>query len=245
MDVKAIADWMMANSTSLLFALGVFAVVALVASSSMFKRAAQGLEEALFSNWRLVLLGSTGGVLSLVAGYTTFDGLRNFTGGGTLSLAATFGIQGVMLVTAWLIGESFASGMNYQAVRTGTPGIPRNVQAGTGAVIGILLFVTVMVLFMQSTGQVDVRHASSSDISWSKVGDKLLIVVVGLLVAALAALYSASDLVKPYLQGGRVIIRNSMLWVMFLACMSVSVFFSFDSHFSGIFPRPSACARQS
>src|SRR6478609_8108346 len=49
--------------------------------------------KTVFSNWRLALLGSTSVVLSLVAGYTTFDGLRNFTGGGTLSLAATFGIQ--------------------------------------------------------------------------------------------------------------------------------------------------------
>ena len=81
--------------------------------TSAGKRTTSTIEETVFSNWRLALLGSTSVVLSLVAGYTTFDGLRNFTGGGTLSLAATFGIQGVMLVAAWLIGESFASGMNY------------------------------------------------------------------------------------------------------------------------------------
>ena len=35
----------------------------------------------------------------------------------------------------------------------------------------------------------------------------------------------------------RVIIRNSMLWLMFLACMATSVFFSFDSFFTAIFPQ--------
>lgn len=204
------------------------------------KRVTTAIEEVFFTNWRLGLLGSTSLVLSLVAGYTTFDGLRNFTGGGLLSLAATFGIQGVMLVTAWLIGESFASGMNFvpgNKTADGKQAVNPKVQAGTGAVIGILLFIALLTLVLQSTGQVDVRSAAAADVSWSKLGDKLLIVVVGLLLAALMALYSASDMVQPYLQGARVIVKNSMLWVMFLACMSVSVFFSFDSHFSGIFPQ--------
>jgi len=237
MDVKAIADWVAANSTSLMYALGVFAVVALLMSSNLLKRAVKGFEDALFTNWRLVVLGTTGVILSLVAGYTTFDGLRNFTGGGTLSLAATFGIQGVGLVTAWLIGESFASGMSHVAPgRSGSSGFSRGAQAWMGGGIGILLFVALLVLFMQSTGQVDVRNPGTG-VSWSRIADKLLIVVVGLLVAGLVAVNAASDLVKPYLQGARVMIKNSILWVMFLACMSVSVFFSFDSHFSGIFPQ--------
>ena len=59
----------------------------------------------------------------------------------------------------------------------------------------------------------------------------------GVLLVALFALYAASDLVRPYVQVVRVIIRNSMLWVMFLACMATSVFFSFDSFFTAIFPQ--------
>ena len=58
-----------------------------------------------------------------------------------------------------------------------------------------------------------------------------------MLLVALFALYAASDLVRPYVQVVRVIIRNSMLWVMFLACMTTSVFFSFDSFFTAIFPQ--------
>ena len=34
----------------------------------------------------------------------------------------------------------------------------------------------------------------------------------------------------------KTIFRNLTLWVMFLACMSASVFFSFDSLFTKIFP---------
>ncbi len=49
-------------------------------------------------------------------------------------------------------------------------------------------------------------------------------------------LFSKSDIVQPYAQGVRIIIKNSMLWVMFLPCMATSVFFSFDSRFHVIFP---------
>ena len=45
------------------------------------------------------------------------------------------------------------------------------------------------------------------------------------------------DLLQPYVQSSRVILKNSVLWVMFLACMVTSVFFSFDSLFSAIFPQ--------
>jgi hypothetical protein len=71
-------------------------------------RLGKALEETMFSNWRLALLGSTGVILTMASGYTTWDGMRNFTGEGVLSAMVTFGIQGVMLIVAWLIGESFA-----------------------------------------------------------------------------------------------------------------------------------------
>lgn len=71
------------------------------------------------SNWRLMLLAVTGIVLSLASGWTTWDGMSNFTcpGGNTdgcvapriLSFMITFGIQGIMLIAAWLIGETFAA----------------------------------------------------------------------------------------------------------------------------------------
>src|SRR6185295_8779858 len=71
----------------------------------------------------------------------------------------------------------------------------------------------------------------------SHAGDTFLMFGAAVLLVALFALYAASDLVRPYVQVVRVIIRNSMLWVMFLACMTTSVFFSFDSFFTAIFPQ--------
>ena len=75
-------------------------------------RIRDGIQKALTDNWQLTLLASTGIALSLASGYTTFDGLRNFTSAPLLSVFISFGIQGVMLIVAWLIGESFAVGMN-------------------------------------------------------------------------------------------------------------------------------------
>ena len=44
------------------------------------------------------------------------------------------------------------------------------------------------------------------------------------------------DISTPYVQSFRLIVKNAVLWVMFLASMGASVFFSFDSHFNAIFP---------
>ena len=43
------------------------------------------------------------------------------------------------------------------------------------------------------------------------------------------------DISTPYVQSVRLIAKNAVLWVMFLASMASSVFFSFDSHFNAIF----------
>lgn len=216
----------------------------------LLQRAYKALEDTVFSNWRLALLGTTGVVLSIASGWTTWDGMWNFTcsqaqasdkastcfGAGVLSLMITFGIQGVMLIVAWLIGESFATGMNQSAPASMPPGISRTVQGVLGAGIGLLLFIAIFGLIYQAGGGVDLRQAGSAD-GWGRFADRALIIVVGVLIAALFALYSASDLVRPYLQSSRIMVKNAVLWVMFLACMATSVFFSFDSLFTAIFPQ--------
>lgn len=237
MDVKLLADTLMENGRAGLSALVIFLTVGLLFQSRFAKRLGAKLEETIFSNWQLGTLAATGLVLSLASGYTTWDGMRNFTGEGLLSAMVTFGIQGVMLIVAWLIGESFATGMNTQSVRGDSRLVNPQVQTWLGTVIGIVLFVLGAVLFLQWTGATDVRQASSDDLQWSKTGDKFLMFGAGLLIVALFVLYAASDLIKPYIQGSRVIIRNSVLWIMFLACMATSVFFSFDSLFTSIFPQ--------
>ncbi len=236
-DVKLWLDNIAENAQPILAALFLFYLVTRLLRTSLAKRLWSKLEETIFSSWQLALLGITGFILSCASGYTTWDGMRNFTGEAVLSGMITFGIQGVMLIVAWLIGESFATGMNMQSQRSQSRLVDPQTQTILGAVIGILLFITGIVLMLQLTGQADIRQASADSLDWSKTGDKLTIFAFGLLLAALFALYAASDLIRPYIQGTRVIIRNSMLWLMFLACMATSVFFSFDSLFTSIFPQ--------
>ncbi|CAN0477282.1 unnamed protein product, partial [Phaeothamnion confervicola] len=189
------------------------------------------------SRWQLFLLGATGFVLSLASGYTTWMGMTNFTGEKMLSLMVTFGIQGVMLIVAWLIGESFASGMNRR--------LPNGKPAGKlDALIGIVLAVLVVgVTFYWVL-------ASSQTITWTKSGvldrtdwarfaDVAAYFALGLIVFGVLAFNFArgGELSLPYVQSGRIIVKNAVLWVMFLACMATSVFFSFDSLFTAIFPK--------
>ncbi|MGE0055340.1 MAG: hypothetical protein AB7S74_14130 [Hyphomicrobium sp.] len=237
MDFVSLTAALGDNARPLLAAFFLFATVTFLLRTNLAKRLWAGLEETVFSSWQLALLGLTGFVLSLASGYTTWDGMRNFTGEPLLSGMITFGIQGVMLIVAWLIGESFATGMNVQAKRAGSNLVNAKAQSWVGAVIGLLLFVTGLALILQWTGQADVRQATSDALAWSKMGDKMLIFAFGILTVALFALYAASDLIRPYIQGSRVIVRNAMLWVMFFACMTTSVFFSFDSLFTSIFPQ--------
>ena len=237
MDVKFLLDGLIQNARPLGILLFFFCVVTLLMKTRVAKRLKAAIEETMFSNWQLGVLATTGLVLSLASGWTTWDGMRNFTGEPLLAGMITFGIQGVMLIVAWLIGESFATGMNTQSQRAESRLVNPAVQTWLGTGIGVLLFVAGMTLFMQWIGAADVRQASAEDLQWSKTGDKFLMFGVGLLLVALFTLYAASDIIKPYIQGSRVIIRNSVLWVMFLACMATSVFFSFDSLFTSIFPQ--------
>ncbi|MDX2309018.1 MAG: hypothetical protein NW216_12315 [Hyphomicrobium sp.] len=197
------------------------------------------VEDGLFANWRLSLLAATGLVLSLASGWTTWDGMRNFTNEPVLSLMITFGIQGVMLIIAWLIGESFATGMSQRASGRAQSAVGRGGQALIGGVLGVGLFVVAATYLQGVTGlrQAPITLSETGAISLGLSSDQIMIVVVGLMLAGLVALYSASDIVRPYLQSSRVILKNAVLWVMFLACMATSVFFSFDSLFSAIFPQ--------
>ncbi len=199
----------------LLFTAFVVAVFAFV--RRVWKRAVGSVEDTIFSNWRLALLGATGIVLSIASGWTTWDGMRNFTNEPTLSLMITFGIQGVMLIVAWLIGESFASGMHQR----GPTRSMQWTQALGGAVAAIALIALVIALV--TIGRMPLST------------DQMLFAGVGLALVCLVG-FLQWDLVQPYLQSSRIVLRNAVLWVMFLSCMATSVFFSFDSLFSAIFP---------
>lgn len=181
------------------------------------------IEETLFSNWRLALLGSSAFLLSVAGAWTTWDGMRNFTGEPVLSAMFTFGIHGVMLIVAWLIGESFATGMNQVRGRGG--------RAVSGPMVALTLL----------GGALLFAAATFALVRSGLTGDQLMYAASGLgavlLSIALLMMFSKSDVIEPYTQGLRIIAKNSMLWVMFFACMATSVFFSFDSRFNVIFPK--------
>jgi hypothetical protein len=178
--------------------------------------------DAMFTNWRLALLGATGIALSLASGYTTWDGMRNFTGEATLSLLITFGIQGVMLIIAWLIGESFATGMSQ--TRSNETGLARRTQLIAGMLGGIVIAGALIALAVHGTPLL------------TEYNDTLVYIALG--IGALVLISALQwDLVQPYIQSTRIMFKTAILWVMFLGCMATSVFFSFDSLFSAIFPQ--------
>ncbi len=191
----------------------------------------------LASRWQLILLGTTGFVLSLASGYTTWAGMTNFTGESTLSLMVTFGIQGVMLIVAWLIGESFATGMNRR--------LPDGRQVGRlDALIGVALAVALVAIafywLLHSSGAIGItRSGAATPIDWSRFADLSAYFALGLIVLGVLAFNFSrgGELSLPYVQSARIMVKNAVLWVMFLACMATSVFFSFDSLFTAIFPK--------
>ncbi len=196
MDVKAAVDGGLAALSDLMKLLPsfngalIFGAVCILAAyflarSSLGKRARVGLEETMFSNWRLALLGATGVILSLASGYTTWDGMRNFTGEAVLSGMVTFGIQGVMLIVAWLIGESFAVGMN-QIAPDGTKRTA--VDNKIGMVLGTLLVGVTFYWFARSYGGMSVSGRIGDVTKFSNLA---IYFAFGLLLLALLMLSGA------------------------------------------------------
>ncbi|MDX2259172.1 MAG: hypothetical protein NW205_09700 [Hyphomicrobiaceae bacterium] len=221
--LEPVAAFLSGNFATLALLVGLY--VFYVATRGFWARMWSLLVEAMFTNWQLGLLGVTGIVLSVASGWTTWDGMRNFTGEPVLSFLITFGIQGVMLIVAWLIGESFATGMHRR--RSGsTYGRSSGAADPWLPVVGAALAAIAIVGGAIALVQID-RFPLSQE--------QMLFALVGLALVAFVGFLQA-DLVQPYLQSSRIVIRNMVLWVMFLACMTTSVFFSFDSLFSKILP---------
>jgi len=227
-----------------LIALLLLGAAAVQWQSGLLRPVLRMVEETLAGNWQLAVLGAAAIALSLASGYTTFDGLRNFTSAPLLSVLVAFGIQGVLLIVSWLIGESFAAGMGRQAA--GSPGSGAG-RPGTGEarlVVG-LGAVLVGLAFCWALGRYDaVAMAAGAGgwlqlhADWPRVGEVTLAFLTAVVAIGLAvlALRRGGDIARPYAQAVRIIAKDAMLWVMLLACMSASVLFSFDSHFNAIFP---------
>jgi hypothetical protein len=237
-DVKAALDSVIAYATQhyILILAVVSALLLLSKSSTTAIRAA--LIKAFTDNWQLTLLASTGIALSVASAYTTFDGLRNFTNAPLLSVAIAFGIQGVMLIVAWLIGESFATGMNMQSTAPGRASV-RRLDAMIGAFLGLMLTGLVFYWLLTATNAVRISSLAGVTADWARVADVSVYYLIGIVALGMIVFGAmrGGDLAMPYMQSIRLMVKNAVLWVMFLAAMSASVFFSFDSHFNAIFPQ--------
>ena len=239
----------LSDRMGMLFALGILmGLLWLLVTSKFWSRLTKVLEDTVFSNWRLALLGTTGVVLSLASGWTTWDGMWNFTcgatqsgdkasacfGAGVLSLMITFGIQGVMLIVAWLIGESFATGMSQRSTSGGTA----RWDLVATALFALLATLTVALWLGRSADQHAIVSASWFDSTTAQtIQNVALFGAFAALVVAFVVAIHKSEMGAGYVQSFRVIVKNAVLWVMFLACMATSVFFSFDSLFTAIFPQ--------
>ncbi len=203
--------------------------------SSLLNTLAKKIQADFLTNWRLVLLGLTGLVLSLASGWTTYDGIYNFTKTPVLSLMITFGIQGIMLVTAWLIGESFATGA------TGEKDDKNKIIATVSDIAfkSLQLFISILVLILIAfiLAKFALKYDTSQLLESLSLNIFNIIVILAgfLLLALFLVVFSKADIIGPYARGMRVILAHLPLWLMFLSCMATSVFFSFDSLFSTIF----------
>src|SRR5262245_38021360 len=175
-------------------------------------RIRHGIEKALTDNWQLTLLAATGIALSLASGYTTFDGMRNFTSAPLLSVFISFGIQGVMLIVAWLIGERFAVGMNQ---RTADGRRLRLVDASVGMLLGVAF---VGLIFYWTLHQYDAVSVTNSGLKADMVrlADISVYFLLALVLVAMLAFgfRRGGDLSTPYVQSFRLIVKNAVLWVM-------------------------------
>lgn len=235
-DVKAVVDTVVAyvgqHYVFILAGLALFLLMSKGASAAI----RTAIVHAFTDNWQLTLLASTGIALSVASAYTTFDGLRNFTNAPLLSVAIAFGIQGVMLIVAWLIGESFAAGMSTQ---TGAPGRSvRRLDATIGAFLGLMMTGLVFYWLLSATNAIRISQMTGIQANWTRVMDVSVYYGIGVVALGLIAFGAmrGGELSTPYMQSIRLIVKNGVLWVMFLAAMAASVFFSFDSHFNAIFP---------
>ncbi|HRD76244.1 MAG TPA: hypothetical protein PK264_09925, partial [Hyphomicrobiaceae bacterium] len=200
-------------------------------SGDFLGRIARTVKKAFTTNWQLTLIASAAFILSCASGYTTWDGMRNFTGEPLLSGMITFGIQGVMLIIAWLIGESFATGMN----ETSGDRSPAANYLVTLATLFVLALLTTG--FLTWVGAIDTALIPGIGETPSQKGAVFLAAAVVAMVLFASLLNNRSSIATTYVATVRVIAKSIMLWVMFLACMATSVFFSFDSLFATIFDK--------
>jgi hypothetical protein len=80
--------------------------------------------QSLMTNPTLTLIFLASLSLSFASGYTTWDGMTEFTNSSGLSLLMTAGLQGLMLVLAWIIGKELVADSLYkQSLKASTAAV--------------------------------------------------------------------------------------------------------------------------
>ena len=242
--VRLVQSWVSQNH--LLLWIGYLGVASFVsvgiyrfARSSSGKSLGKRLENEVLTNWRLAMLGITSLALTLASGWTTWDGMTNFTGTPVLSFLITLGIQGIMLIAAWLIGESFAVSLasTGNGNRMSTPD-RLLAMLSVGLLALTFYFVSMAALHRGTIEFIDgmiSRHKSELALPIPTTNFRILI-SLGVSALLTTLIVSQKEIYEPYLRGIKAILKTLPVWLMFLACAITSVFFSFDSLFSTIFP---------
>ena len=192
--------------------------------------------------WHLALLGIAGVALSIASGWTTWDGMANFTHNPILSFLITFGIQSIMLIAAWMIGESFAKHTQATKPEASERGDYQHLSGLVGGnrlhpvhseTRSTLLWI---VVFAASMAVLSEPVAGYFDNKILGIGAGFAALIAGVMILRKAChLLGFGSLIEPYERSTAAILKNVPLWLMFLVCMAASVFFSFDSLFDEIY----------
>ena len=253
--VRLVQTWVSQNHVFLWLAyLAIAGVVGLglyrFRTTELAAKLRRTLEDEVLTNWRLTVLGITSLALTLASGWTTWDGMTNFTGTPLLSFLITLGIQGVMLIAAWLIGESFAIGLAGSGAsqsRSWSDFFFKFVLSGEGvlALLSVLLLagafyaVTMAGTYHGTIEAIDgILRRHKSELALPIPTENLrVLIAVGISALLTLLIVTQNEVFEPYFRGIKTILKSLPIWLMFLSCMITSVFFSFDSLFSTIFPQ--------
>ncbi len=238
LDLVAITRWLSSSAflSNALILIGVLVAIRLV-SQMLRGGLAETIRLAFTTNWQLAILATSALLLSIASGFRTWDGMSQFTGDWVMSALITFGIQGVMLIIAWLIGESFAAGLASGRAKAENAASARAVPVNVaGLVVGGLVFGALSLLVLLYFGLADPSRPYWGFAASDKLVNQIIFVALAVALVGPLLMGRRRGIIGDYVSGMRIVLGNAILWVMFFACMATSVFFSFVSLFGSIFP---------
>jgi hypothetical protein len=238
LDLVAITRWL-SSSGFLWNALVLIGVLVAIRLASQMLRGglADTIKSAFTTNWQLTVLATSAFLLSIAAGSRTWDGMSQFTGEPILSLLITFGIQGVMLIIAWLIGESFAAGLASGRSKAANGGAVRRFSGGVaGLVVGGLIFAAAAVLGALYLGLIDPSRPDWGLADQDKFIQQITFAAIAVMLIGPLFMARSGGIIGDYANGLRIVLGNAVLWIMFFATAGTAVFFSYISLFDSIFP---------